>query len=107
MPDPNPFPTTCVVARPPEAPAGFFPRFCWLYRLFDESGRLLYVGITRMGRDRIVAHARKPWGRFIAEVDWRWFAERHDAELAEATAIATERPLFNVMVNAIRLRRAG
>lgn len=69
-----------------------------LYRLFDESGRLLYIGVSHKPDVR--------WGQHSEEKDWwpqvdkravEWHDSRGGAERAELLAIAEERPAFNVV----------
>ncbi len=73
----------------------------WLYRLWDERGRLLYVGVTRHPTKRLAAHRRK-WGEVIAAVTWEERADVRDMLDAEATAIENECPALNVMHPTIR-----
>jgi hypothetical protein len=67
-----------------------------LYRLLDQSGRLLYVGISHKPDVR--------WGQHSEEKDWwplvdrrivEWHDTRAAAERAETRAIAQEHPVFN------------
>jgi hypothetical protein len=67
-----------------------------LYRLSDGRGRLLYVGITCNLAQRFTAHARRGWWPLVAERRVEWFDSRDDAEFAEAVAIRSEDPLFNI-----------
>lgn len=69
-----------------------------LYRLFDESGRLLYIGVSHKPDVR--------WGQHSEEKDWwpqvdkravEWHDSRKAAERAELLAIAKEHPVFNVV----------
>jgi hypothetical protein len=68
-----------------------------LYRHFDESGILLYVGIslstlTRLGQHEDNAH----WFYRIKTVTIEYFKTRQAAEAAEDRAILAERPLHNI-----------
>lgn len=68
-----------------------------LYRLFDSSGRLLYVGITFNPSDRWRGHSStKSWWRDVARREVEWHETRSAAERKEAAAIFTEKPLYNV-----------
>lgn len=67
-----------------------------LYRLYDEHGDLLYIGITNSLVARVRAHRLKPWGWQIRTVEWTEFIDREIALNEEACAIYTERPFFNV-----------
>lgn len=69
-----------------------------LYRLFDESDRLLYVGVSHKPDVR--------WGQHSEEKEWwpqvdrraiEWHDSRGSAERAELLAIANERPAYNVV----------
>lgn len=81
-----------VAAPPlPSAPLKFA-----LYRFFDTDGALLYVGITNDLGARSRAHRKSaPWMRFVATTQTVWLDSREEVQVAEAEAIATEKPLFN------------
>lgn len=67
-----------------------------LYRHFDASGRLLYVGIAIRPTDRLLQHIRlSTWADSIARIDIETHASRDLAVAAEATAIEAESPLYN------------
>lgn len=66
-----------------------------LYRLYDASGVLLYVGITWNLPGRMVGHARKPWWPEVARRTMVWYPSEQDARTAEAAAIDAENPLHN------------
>lgn len=71
-----------------------------LYRFFDSSGRLLYIGISNRWTDRLVQHRReKPWFDQVAQVTVHKYPSRQAVEQAEREAIASERPLYNVQHN--------
>lgn len=71
-----------------------------LYRLYDEAGHLLYVGITTYPPKRFVEHERdKPWWPQVARRDVEWIASRAQAETAERCAIAAEQPRYNRIHN--------
>ena len=69
-----------------------------LYRLFDASGRLLYVGITsRNPIDRLRAHSRtRWWWEQAVSVRLEHFHSREEAQAAESAAIKDEHPAYNV-----------
>ncbi len=68
-----------------------------LYRHFDAAGELLYVGISLSAITRLAEHqGASPWFRSIARVTIEWLPSREDAFVAEARAIRSERPKFNV-----------
>ena len=69
---------------------------CALYRHFDKSGALLYVGITTAPAARLRQHLKaSDWRDQINDVSTIWFDRRSDAEQAERTAIQNERPIHN------------
>ncbi|MGW2865917.1 GIY-YIG nuclease family protein [Streptomyces sp. NPDC001205] len=71
-----------------------------LYRLYDESEGLLYVGIAFDPRLRWKTHAReKPWWTKVHVKEIEWFLTRAEAEGAEALAIKDQRPKHNVIGN--------
>lgn len=77
-----------------------------LYRFYDETGRLLYVGQTgRQPLVRLLEHVRdQPWHGQMArwEVDRRiWHTEGEVLEAEKAT-IRAECPVHNVAHNGVR-----
>jgi predicted GIY-YIG superfamily endonuclease len=67
-----------------------------LYRCFDASGAVLYVGVTSQPWQRIAAHrSTSPFGSQIHRVDLCWFDSRAEALAAELAAIAEHRPIHN------------
>lgn len=68
-----------------------------LYRLFDSSGTLLYVGISLSALQRGLQHRRlKDWWVDVSRMEIQHFSSRRDAEAAECQAIRSERPRYNV-----------
>ena len=68
-----------------------------LYRMYDVSRRLLYVGITANFDSRMDSHrGLKPWWQDVATIEVQHFTSRTAVERAERNAIQTERPAFNV-----------
>lgn len=68
-----------------------------LYRLLDEGGHLLYVGIAGNPGRRADQHAHtKSWWPNVALIALEHFPTREEAESAEQRAIAVERPKYNV-----------
>ena len=68
-----------------------------LYRHFDTSGALLYVGISLSSVSRLSQHRdSSAWFDKIAKVTVEAFPTRHDALIAEAAAIANENPKYNI-----------
>ncbi|NXY94470.1 GIY-YIG nuclease family protein [Streptomyces sp. BR123] len=67
-----------------------------LYRLFDEEGRLLYVGVTSNPSKRWSFHKRKKaWWPLVRIREIEWYLSRTEALTMEAQEIATKRPLHN------------
>ncbi|WP_235738952.1 hypothetical protein [Nocardioides alcanivorans] len=74
---------------------------CALYRHFDSSGALLYVGISGRPELRAEQHrTRSPWWRFVSRSEVAWLSSRREAEAAERAAIQGEEPVFNRTHNA-------
>ncbi|MCW2228064.1 GIY-YIG nuclease family protein [Bradyrhizobium elkanii] len=68
----------------------------FVYRHFDSSGNLLYVGLSSNRRARYSTHKyRSPWFSQIARWTFEEFASREAAMAAEREAIESERPLHN------------
>lgn len=68
-----------------------------LYRHFDASGALLYVGISVQPLIRLAAHVwSSMWAADVATVKIEWFETRTAAEHAEWAAIKNEAPRCNV-----------
>lgn len=71
-----------------------------LYRFFDQTGALLYVGRTVSPANRWRDHERKkPWFNDVATVTRVVFEDATTLAAAETAAIAAERPLYNVVGN--------
>lgn len=71
-----------------------------LYRFFDRTGGLLYVGRTTAPSKRWAAHERKaPWFPDVASMTREVYPDAEAVDLAERTAIATEGPLHNIALN--------
>lgn len=67
-----------------------------LYRFFDRTDVLLYVGITMDLGARLKKHRRdKPWWLDIDHITIEHFSSRAEALAAEAEAIRMEGPLHN------------
>ena len=67
-----------------------------LYRHFDASGKLLYVGISLNAVARLYQHSiGSRWFRDIARIEVEWHASRAAACAAEVAAIQAERPAHN------------
>lgn len=67
-----------------------------LYRFYDQSTALLYVGVTGQPRERWVKHRRHaPWWSMAAFVAVEIWPSMHTALDAERDAIQCEAPQFN------------
>lgn len=68
-----------------------------LYRLYDATGALLYVGISGRWARRMVEHAQeKPWFADVSDVQIERFPTGREARAAELRAIRSEGPRHNV-----------
>lgn len=73
-----------------------------LYRHFDKNGVLLYIGISSSATARAVQHHNgSRWADLIARIDVEHYATREEALAAEAAAIKTEKPPYNVAGNSV------
>ena len=71
-----------------------------LYRMWDVTGKLLYVGISDDIGSRLWQHARKkPWFTDVARIEIQQHLDRPAALIAEESAIRTERPAHNIVFN--------
>lgn len=71
-----------------------------LYRHFDRSGRLLYVGVSDNPAERLAQHrAQSEWAGAIERQSVVWFCSRPLALAAEKDAINDERPPYNERLN--------
>lgn len=68
-----------------------------LYRHYDSSGTLLYVGVSLSALVRLGQHEASHWFDSIARVEIQRFANRQEVLEAERVAVATENPLHNVI----------
>lgn len=67
-----------------------------LYRLMDDSGALLYVGVTSSLRVRLRSHrSTQPWWADVVTAVVETYEDRSEALAAERSAIASEGPRFN------------
>ncbi|MFI8191403.1 GIY-YIG nuclease family protein [Streptomyces sp. NPDC085946] len=67
-----------------------------LYRLYNVAGDLLYVGISNNPENRLRGHrSDKSWWHEVDGVSIHWFDTRYKASVAEAEAIAVEKPRHN------------
>ena len=88
------------MARQSKGMAALEKRKHVLYRFYDASDVLLYVGITADFGSRVKGHqAEKHWSDLIVNVRLEHFATRSEALDAERVAIRDENPLYNVQGN--------
>jgi hypothetical protein len=74
-----------------------------LYRHFDKSGNLLYVGISFSSVHRLSTHrATAGWFKKISRIEIENFSSREAAMLAERLAIENECPSYNIKLAALR-----
>ncbi|MFK0238231.1 GIY-YIG nuclease family protein [Streptomyces vinaceus] len=67
-----------------------------LYRLFDDSGHLLYVGVTAHPQNRWKTHrTESSWWDDVRLREIEWLPSRADALIQEAAEIAARRPRYN------------
>lgn len=66
-----------------------------VYRMFDATGRLLYVGMTGELGKRLSSHADKVWFLAVTTITFERHPGYAEAALAEQEAISTESPLHN------------
>lgn len=76
-----------------------------LYRFWNASDALLYVGITADPLARWKRHKdEKPWWHDVARVTIEHFGSREDVDTAETLAIQTESPQYNVAKRRLRVK---
>lgn len=67
-----------------------------LYRAFDSTGGLLYVGISAIPEARMARHrSSSTWYRQMTSHTVEWFSTRVEAMAAESAAVKTEHPIHN------------
>jgi excinuclease UvrABC nuclease subunit len=75
----------------------------WVYRFFNSSGELLYIGTTVNPAQRMAGWASKSktnparygWFGQVERVTWQQSPGRVEALAGEKRAIESERPAFN------------
>lgn len=73
------------------------PRPAAVYRLYDEAGRLLYIGSAYDPKERCKAHRSRSWWPDVTHREEEWHDSRVGAYIAELEAIRTEEPPHNLM----------
>lgn len=66
-----------------------------VYRMFDEAGRILYIGFSGRAGRRFDQHSTKAWFPQVANITLEWFPTKAAATLAERRAIEAEQPRYN------------
>jgi hypothetical protein len=83
---------TCGPVIPP---APFVPsKGCYLYRLWGEDNRLIYVGVSTNLRARLKTHDRN-WGHLFIYSTWEEHPDEESMLAAERKAIQEEFPALN------------
>lgn len=73
---------------------------CHLYYHYDKQHNLLYVGISLSAIGRLRQHnQRSHWADEIRTITVEHYDSVEEARIAEAQAIATERPRYNKALN--------
>lgn len=75
-----------------------------LYRHYDATGRLLYIGITNDPGSRWKGHMDKTWWHYVDTTKIERFPSRAEVEAAEVAAIKAERPWWNIAHNDSMIR---
>jgi excinuclease UvrABC nuclease subunit len=66
-----------------------------LYRHYDADDQLLYIGVSSNTKTRLTQHPGR-WRKTVARTEITEFNDRLEAAAAEAEAIRTEKPKFNI-----------
>lgn len=66
-----------------------------VYRLFDATGCLLYVGVSQDPMQRWWQHRAAAWWADVASYAVTWHVDRPEAERVEMLAIQSEDPVHN------------
>lgn len=75
----------------------------FLYRLFNEAGDLLYIGISQTPFSRWKQHRRTaPWMEEVTTFKTERFRTREEVAAAEKAAILFEHPLYNRQHNLVK-----
>ena len=68
-----------------------------IYLLYDANSKLLYVGVTERGFNRLSQHFHhQPWWGQVASTRFEHYATRAEALAREAQLIESEGPLHNI-----------
>ena len=67
-----------------------------VYRVYSNTGRLLYVGCSIDPIGRMGAHGLySEWSKKCSYIEIRWFPTLLTARLMEGVALERERPIYN------------
>ena len=69
-----------------------------VYRLYDATDVLLYIGVANRPDERWGTHRNKPWWSQVARTEIEWHPNRDAALRCEAVAIREENPLHNQVI---------
>jgi len=73
-----------------------------LYRFYNSTGELLYVGISLSAITRATQHKKqKSWWHEVARMDVSPIADHFDPRIVERQTIIAERPRFNIQHNRV------
>jgi hypothetical protein len=95
----HPLPRAPQWQRPGGVPetSEYAPNSVAVYRLFNQPGALLYVGISSRPKHRFAQHAAsQPWWYRVSSWTVEWFPDRAAAEAEESRAIVDEVPAYNL-----------
>ena len=68
-----------------------------VYLLYDANDKLLYVGVTERGFNRLSQHLHhQPWWNHVASTRFEHYDTRAEALAREAQLIESEGPLCNI-----------
>jgi len=67
-----------------------------VYRFFNESGDLLYIGSTFVPHLRWTQHKQRDWFAEVATVTVEHFTDTDAMKRAEVVAIRSEQPRYNI-----------
>ena len=67
-----------------------------VYRIYDASGSLLYVGSSPNVRDRIYEHSTKAWWHEASRLETQEYSTEDEARAAEKAQIEADGPKYNL-----------
>ncbi len=74
----------------------------YIYKMYDETNELLYIGKTTNIEQRMNCHfskdmiERQEWKNEVAYIDYYEFKTKVDMDIMELYYIALERPKYNI-----------